>query len=155
MLNVTVQKVEPAAPIEVGVHVRELRLVADTPSVKLIVLVVPLSVAIKVAIPSSVPLLAAENCAVVEPAVTVTFAGIERAMLKVLSATVVATGAGPLNVTVQDVVVAPPIEVGVQVSEVSVGGTAVSVKLAVCEAPARVAVNIAVPVTVPLTVTEN
>jgi len=113
----------------------------------------PFSVAVMVTVVFNALLATAANCAVAEPANTVTNCGTTTAMLLLLTVTVVAVAAAAFNVRVQVLEEAPDTGVGLQASDVSVG--MVNVTLADFEAPFSVAVTVTMAFNALPAVTEN
>lgn len=148
-LSVTVQVVDVALVIKVGVQMMEVRVGGGAASVKATANEAPFNVAVMVPVPLTLPELAAANVAVAEPAAMTSAAGTLSARLSLLSPMVVVAVAAALRFTVQFVNVVPVSNAGVQVSDVSVGADAVNVKLAVKEAPFKVAVMTPVPLALP------
>ena len=124
-------------------------------SARVVDLEIPLSVTAIATVVFRELLATAKNWAVVDPDSTVTDGGMTTAVLLLLSVTVVADVAGPVNVTVQALEEAPESDVGVQANALSVGVAGDTVRLAVFEIPASVAVNITETLTTPLLLAEN
>ena len=145
-LRETVQVVDDAPAIEVGVQAKELRVgLAAGDTMMLKVLVTPARAAVRVTVAVEVPPLTTANGAEEAPAGTVTLAGMATPALLLVKAIGVAAVAGALRETVQAVAEMPAREVGVQASELRVdwtpAGSAIEPPVAVKEsaAPAGVA----------------